>query len=311
MRTLFIGSGEIALPTLDYLRREHELCGIVAQPDKPAGRKQQLLPPATKTFGLEHGIPVLQPVKIRHEVEALAALRPEIIVVMAYGQILPRSILDLAPKGCLNLHASILPKYRGAAPIQAALEAGESETGITVMWMDEGLDTGDILLIRTLPITPEDTGGTLHDRLALLAPEALAPALDQILQGSAPRLPQDPAQTTYAGKLTRESGRIDWNAGAPAIERKIRAMNPWPGANTTLGDPIRRLKIHTARLSNGIYSAPPAVVLQSDAGGLLVSTGEDGAIWLQEVQLEGKRRMPAGELLKGTPIPPGTVLGIE
>ena len=319
MRVVFIGSGEIGLPTLHWLLGQRqaaapiELVGVVAQPDKPVGRKQELTPPPTKRLALEHEVPVLQPVRMRQPeaVAEVAALAPDLIVVMAYGQILPKALLDLPPLGCLNLHASILPAHRGAAPIQAAILNGDSETGITVMWMDEGLDTGDILLVRTLPIRPDETGGSLHDRLGELAPEALADAVALIRQGKAPRTPQDNAKATYAAKLSRESGVIDWNASSVGIDRQIRAMNPWPAASTTIPGPSRPLTLKIFRgvpLPDHPQEAPPGSVLRGDRQGLLIQAGQ-GAVLLTEVQLEGKRRMSAVDFLLGTPLEPGVVLG--
>lgn len=333
MRVVFIGTGEIGLPTLGWLLHgsadskgprdprnsgRHELLAVVAQPDKPVGRKQQLTPPPTKRFAMEHAVPVLQPRRIRDAaaVAEIAALRPEVVVVMAYGQILPRELLEIPSVACLNLHASLLPKYRGAAPIQAAIEAGERETGITVMWMDEGLDTGDILSVRSLPIRRRETGGSLHDRLALLAPEALAEALALLEAGAAPRVPQDSARAGYAPKLSRESGVIDWRAPAAAIGRRVRAMNPWPAASTTLpvslsGTPVpRTLKIFTVieHRRGARAGEPPGTVLRADRRGILVAAGE-GAVLLREVQLEGKRRMPVHEFLPGHPVEPGIRLG--
>ena len=313
MRVVFIGSGEIGLPALQWLAREEELLAVAAQPDKPAGRKMTLTPPPTKVFALEHGIPVLQPRRMRdpEAVAELAAFKPEVIVVMAYGQILPKAVLEIPTLACLNLHASLLPKYRGAAPIQAALEAGERETGMAVMWMDEGLDTGDVLLMHSIPIRRRETGGSLHDRLALLAPQALADGLARLKAGDAPRIPQENAAATYAAKLSRESGVIDWAASSGAIDRRVRAMNPWPAASTTLpglpGQTSRKLKIFTV-IQERRTSGEPGVVLRADRRGILVGAGE-GAILLREIQLEGKRRMSAGDFLLGHPVAPGTRLG--
>ncbi len=316
MRIVFIGSGEIGIPALQWLQREQELLAVVAQPDKPAGRKMTLTPPPTKAFALDHGIPVLQPRRMRdpQAIAELSALKPEVIVVMAYGQILPKAVLEIPTLACLNLHASLLPKYRGAAPIQAALEAGERETGIAVMWMDEGLDTGDVLLMQSLPIRRRETGGSLHDRLALISPAALEKALAQLAAGTAPRIPQDNAAATYAAKLSRESGVINWLASCGAIDRRVRAMNPWPAASTSIpasGDqPARKLKVFSViqerRHAEG--ASEPGVVLRADRRGLLVAAGE-GAVLLREVQLEGKRRMAAGDFLLGHPVVPGTKLG--
>src|SRR5437660_287406 len=246
MRIVFIGAGEIGVPTLQALMKsEHDVVGIVTQPDKPAGRAQSVEPPSIKkalTSGAPHAspartgralpFPILQPARIkeRQAIEEIRALKPDVIVVMAYGQILPRDVLDIPQIACLNLHASLLPRWRGAAPIQAAIAAGDRETGLTVMYMDQGLDTGDILLQHKLDILPTDTGGSLHERLAQIAPEALLESLQMLEKNSAPRIPQDNAHTTSAPKLKREHGRIDWSEPAKVIERKIRAFNPWPGA---------------------------------------------------------------------------------
>ncbi len=313
MRTVFMGTGDIGLPALRMLLTspEHQVVAAITQPDKPVGRRQELQASAIKTLAQEHGVPVLQPVKMRHA-DAVAELRgfaPEGIVVMAYGQILPREVLDLPSVACLNLHASLLPRHRGAAPIQAAIEAGDRESGITVMHMAEGLDTGDILLMRTLPIRRRETGGTLHDRLALLAPVTLADALLLLAAGRAPRTPQDDARATYAAKLTREHGAIRWSASAVEIDRTIRAMNPWPSAYTALpgSDGVRKLKVFGC-IVHRRESGAPGEVLRADRHGLLVATGE-GSVLLRDVQLEGKRRMSAGEFLRGHAVATGTMLG--
>src|SRR5438034_2835174 len=239
MRIVFIGAGEIGVPTLQALLRssEHQLTGVVTQPDKPVGRAQRIEPPPIKKALAGVKVPILQPVRIkdRQPIEEVRALRPDAIVVMAYGQILPREVLEIPPVACLNLHASLLPRWRGAAPIQAAIAAGDRETGITVMYMAEGLDTGDILLQRKIDILPAETGGSLPARLAKLAPNALLDSLRLLAEGNAPRIPQDNILATYASKLKREDGRIDWSEPAEAIERKVRAFNPWPGAFIKLG----------------------------------------------------------------------------
>src|SRR6266542_1696314 len=227
MRIVFIGTGEIGVPTLQaLLKSEHEIVGVMTQPDKPVGRAQLVEPPPIKKVVAARKMPVLQPPRIKdpRAIEDIRALKPDVIVVMAYGQILPRGVLEIPKIACLNLHASLLPRWRGAAPIQAAIAAGDRETGITVMYMDEGLDTGDILLQRTIDILPGDTGGSLHDRLARVAPEALLEALQMLAKGNAPRIPQDNTLATYAPKLTRDDGKIDWSEPAEIIERKIRAF---------------------------------------------------------------------------------------
>ena len=250
MRIVFIGAGEIGVPTLQALLRssEHQLTGVVTQPDKPVGRAQRIEPPPIKKALAGVKVPILQPARIkdRQPIEEVRALRPDAIVVMAYGQILPREVLEIPSVACLNLHASLLPRWRGAAPTQAAIAAGDRETGITAMYMAEELDTGDMLLQRKVDILPTDTGGSLHDRLAQVAPQALLEALQMLGKDSAPRIPQDNALATYAPKLTRDDGKIDWSEAAEVIERKIRAFNPWPGAFMKLGE--RNLKIFSASI---------------------------------------------------------------
>jgi methionyl-tRNA formyltransferase len=288
MRVVFIGTGEIGVPTLRWLigTREHELAGVVTQPDKPVGRKQLVTPPPIKTALVDCDVPVFQPQRIKSD-EAVAALRelaPDVIVVMAYGQILPRSVLEIPRVACLNLHASLLPRHRGAAPIQATIIAGDNETGITVMYMDEGVDTGDILLQSRVDIAPDETGGSLHDKLAQVAPDALREALQQLANGTAPRTVQDSALASYAQKLEREDGEIDWSEPAALIERKVRAFDPWPGASTIVNG--RKLKIFRSAV---------------DERGPLVFRAADDALTVLEAQLEGGRRMSAEELLRGHP----------
>ncbi len=313
MRVVFIGTGEIGLPTLRNLlsSTEHELVGVVTQPDKPAGRALKLTPPPIKAALPERSVPLLQPSRVK-DPDAIAHIRswnPDVIVVMAYGQILPRAVLEIPRVACLNLHASLLPKYRGAAPIQAAIVAGDAETGITVMYMDEGLDTGDILLQRAMAVSSDETGGSLHDRLGEIAPAALHDALALLAKGTAPRNPQDSAAATYAPKLGRDDGRIDWSESAPVIERKIRAYDPWPGAFVMLsvgGKPPRKLKIFRAAVLPPMNSEPGIPVRTERE---LIITGRDGAISLVEVQLEGKRRMSAAEFLRGLPSSTSLTLG--
>jgi methionyl-tRNA formyltransferase len=235
---------------------------------------------------------------------------PDLIIVMAYGQILPKGLLEAPRLACINLHASILPRHRGAAPIQAAILAGDKETGVTVMVMDEGLDTGDILLIRRLPIHRHETGGALHDRLAAATPAALAEALALLETGAAPRIPQDGALATYAKKLGREDGEIRWDRPCEEIARQIRAFDPWPGAFTLVPDREgipRKLKVFEAA-KNPRRSGPPGQVLSATGRGILVGCGT-GSLLLREVQMEGKRRMSAREFLVGRPVAAGAILG--
>ena len=296
MRIVFIGTGEIGAPTLRaLLKGEHEVAAVVTQPDKPVGREQRIEPPPIKKEIATTAIPVLQPPRIKdpQAIEEVRRLTPDVIVVAAYGQILPREVLEIPRLACLNLHASLLPRWRGAAPIQAAIAAGDSETGITVMYMAEGLDTGDILLQRSVEILPNDTGGSLHDRLAQVAPEALLESLQLVAAANAPRIPQDNAFATYAPKLKREHGQIDWSESAEAIERKVRAYNPWPGAFMKVDG--QNLKVFSASVVD--LNGEPGEILRSDKD-LIIATG-NGALSLTEVQLEGKRRMIAAKFLRG------------
>lgn len=306
MRVLFIGTGEIGVPVLRWLidSPEHELVGVVTQPDKPVGRSQRVEAPPIKAALGARSIPVLQPARIKRE-EAIAeihALQLEVIVVMAYGQILPRAVLEIPTVACLNLHASLLPKYRGAAPIQAAIVNGDEETGITVMYMDEGLDTGDILLESRIAISADETGGMLHDRLGEIAPAALAEALAKLAGGDAPRVPQNSDEATHAPKLEREHGRIDWSSDVEIIERKIRAFNPWPGSYAILqgaeGEE-RKLKIFSSAITEANRLTTGRISV-SQSGGLLIGAS-NGALRLDEVQLEGKKRMHADDLIRGHP----------
>ena len=233
MRIVFLGTGDIALPTLRALIADphHAVVGVVTQPDKPVGRKQVITPPEIKTLALSHGIPVEQPERIRKKaaLATIAAWNPEVIVVMAYGQILPKALLDMPSVACLNLHASLLPRHRGAAPVQAAIRDGDAQSGITVMHIAEGLDTGDMVLQHAFDLAPDETGQSLHDRLAACAPKALSEALELLESGNAPRTIQDERHMTHTGKLTRDDGILDWSKPAGELERLIRAYHPWPG----------------------------------------------------------------------------------
>ena len=292
-----MGTGEIGLPSFQWLldQPQHEVVAAVTQPDKPVGRRQELQASAIKQLAVTRGVPVLQPVKMRapEAVAEIVALRADVIVVMAYGQILPVSVLEAARLACLNLHASLLPRWRGAAPIQAAIEAGDRVSGVTVMYMAAGLDTGDILLMKETPIRRRDTGGSLHDRLGLIAVEALAEALPPLETGIAPRMPQDESQANYAAKLSRENGLIDWHASPAEIDRRIRAMNPWPAAHTFFpsADGARKLKVFSC-IQHRRETGAEGVVMRADKRGILVGA-KGGAVLLRDIQLEGKKRMAA------------------
>ncbi len=264
-----MGTAELACPCLQAVA--DRVVAVVTQPDRPKGRHLAISPPPVKVVAQKLGLPVMQPVKVRDIVEDIRALRPDLIVVVAYGQILPKTILEIPPRGCINVHASLLPRWRGASPIQHAILAGDRQTGVTTMFMNERMDAGDIILQRAEPIRPDDTAGSLHDRLAALGAELLV----ETLAGNLPRHPQDESQATYARKLTKEDGRIDWSKPAIEIERQIRAMNPWPGAFTTLGDtPVKIWKAELAHAPGpGVYP-----------------TG-DGFLRILELQPAGGKRM--------------------
>jgi methionyl-tRNA formyltransferase len=310
MRILFIGTGEIGLPTLEWLiqNAEHELVAVVTQPDKPVGRKLVLTAPQVKVRALAAGLPVLQPEKIRLALDELRAFQPDLAVVVAYGQLLPKALLELPRYGCWNVHASLLPKYRGASPIQAAIREGEAETGITLMQMDEGLDTGDMLVHTRLPLSPAETGGTLHDRLAKLAPAALAEGLAAFAAGRLTRQPQDHSQATHCGKLRRIDGQLNWMRPAVALERLIRAYQPWPGTHALLpGGAV--LKVHAAEvlpLDEATLAVPGTVL--SEQKGLAIACGHGTALQVLEVQAEGGRRLSAAAYLNGSVLSAGTVL---
>ncbi len=290
------------------LARPDPVVGVVCQPDRPRGRGLAVIPPEVKVLALEHDLPVLQPVKVRDPafLEALTALAPDVIVVAAYGRILPRTILDLPPHGCINVHASLLPRYRGAAPIAAAILAGDPTTGVSIMAMSEEMDAGDVLLTREVPIAPDDTTGTLTERLATLGGQAIGDALDDLRAGRLGRTPQPATGITFAPRTEREHARIDWTAPAAHLERLVRAMNPAPTAFTTLGG--RVLRVHQAAVVAGRPGTAPGTVLDAGSAGLDVAAG-DGALRLLEVQLEGKRRMPVAAFLAGQKVAPGTTLG--
>ena len=312
MRVVFMGTPAFAVPSLEALARAgHELAAVVAQPDRPAGRGQALKEPATKVWARGRGIPVLQPEKVRDGrlAAALGALRPDVLCVAAYGRILGKDLLELAPHGAINVHGSLLPKYRGAAPIQWAIARGEAETGVSIMQMDEGLDTGDVLLQRALPISLDDTAESLAPRLAALGGDALVEALAGLAAGTLVPVRQEAARATLAPILSREDGRIDWGQPAKVVHDRLRGFSPWPGAFTTLGG--KTLKILEAR---------PDVVAGTEEGWAPGTDGRLGAelfvrcafptvLVVRRVQLEGKAAQGASDLvngLRGKPLALGT-----
>ena len=299
MRLVFIATGDIALPSFRHLLKHGPRpVALVTQPDKPVGRHQTLMPPAIKIEAIAAGIPVYQPEKTGDATEQLAALDPEVIVVMAYGQILRNDILTLASQAIINLHASLLPKYRGAACIQAALDAGDPETGITSLHVIRELDAGDIILAKATPIAADETGGSLHDRLADLAAEVMADTLTKIVDGTGPRMPQDAALVSYVPKLERDDGRLDWAMPSATLERRIRAYDPWPGTFTTAieGGKEKRLKILPPTRVVDAQLTPGEVFCE---GGKLIVGCEVGALEITCVQPEGGKRMSAADYLRG------------
>jgi methionyl-tRNA formyltransferase len=296
MNVIFLGSGDIGLPSLQWLLDAvgTTVSAVVTQPDRASGRGLRVRPSAIKDLAATRGIPVLQPPKVRDPkaVAEIASYRPDLLVVMAYGQILPQSLLEVPRLGALNLHASLLPRHRGAAPVHAAILAGDAISGVTVMWMDAGLDTGDILLSCECAISPDETAGTLHDKLANLAPQALTAAWPLLRAGSAPHVPQDVTQATYAPKLDRALGRLDWQQSAAEIARKIRGLYPWPGCTARVevdGGKILDLKIHRAA---EVGAAAAAEFLRfACAGG--------GVLQILELQPASGKRMTAEEFLRG------------
>ncbi|HEY6644544.1 methionyl-tRNA formyltransferase [Povalibacter sp.] len=295
---VFAGTPEFSVPALEALAASrHQVVAVYTQPDRPAGRGQRVATSAVKQCALEHGFPVEQPATLRDAaaVDRLASWQPDVMVVVAYGLILPASVLQIPRLGCLNIHASLLPRWRGAAPIHRALQAGDTQTGVTIMQMDAGLDTGPMLLERVTPIDATDTGSTLHDRLANMGAEALLAALDGILDGSLKPRPQPATGATYASKLRKDEALIDWSKATAEIDRQIRAFNPWPVAETRWNG--QQLRIWQATpLPSSADAAAPGMVIGGDASGIRVATG-DGAIALTRVQLAGRRAVSAAEFL--------------
>ncbi|MCF7847557.1 MAG: methionyl-tRNA formyltransferase [Kiritimatiellales bacterium] len=305
MRLIFMGSSEIAVPALEsiLLRGTDQVVCVVSQPDRPAGRNRKLRPSPLKAAAEGKHIPVLTPEKVGapESVEALAALKPDLFVVVAYGQYIPSRVINLAPHEAINLHPSLLPKYRGAAPIQWAVANGDKTTGVSIICLAQKMDAGDIIRQAEHPVADDDTAGTLHDKLAIFGAELLLQAIDDIRNGTVVRLPQDDSQAVEIRKLIKEDGRIDWSFPAETIRNRIRGFNPWPGCCCELPDG-EMLKVWAAQLEDG--RGTPGDVLDEQ---LLVATGE-GALRLTEIQPPGKKRLPAAAFLNGHPIPPGTRL---
>ncbi|MBI2882902.1 MAG: methionyl-tRNA formyltransferase [Candidatus Methylomirabilis oxyfera] len=309
MRVSFMGTPAFALPSLRALiAAGHEICLVVTQPDRPAGRGRVPTPPPVKLAAQELKLTILQPEKVGEPavMSALQVAQPKAIVVVAYGQLLPKPILTLPPHGCLNLHASLLPKYRGAAPIPWAIIQGETVTGVTIMQIEARMDAGPILMQQPEPIGPQDTAGTISERLAVLGAELLCQVLDQIAHRTAQPIPQDERRATYAPKLTVGETHLDWTRNARALDCVIRGLCPTPGAVTSFGG--RRVKVLQAEAEATTDSPPGAVCAINRAKGVLVAAGQ-GGLWLSQVQPENRRVMTAAEFASGYHVQPGDVFG--
>ena len=297
LRVIFMGSPAFAVPSLEWLLADgHAIPLVVTQPDRPAGRGQSLRPPAVKLAAERHGLPVLQPEKLSQPdvLASLATAKPDVIAVAAFGQFLPRAVRDLPPLGCVNVHASLLPKYRGGAPIAWALIRGDTETGVTIMRITEGMDAGPMLLQRVIPIAPEDDAGTLHDRLADLGASALSDAMAMLARGEAAWAAQDDTQATLAPKLRDEDCRLDLAGDPAALVNRVRGLTPAPGAYLLWGG--QRLKVSRAQVRSD--SGPSGMILRIDSQAIVCGTGA-GSVALLEVQPEGKRRMTGAEFGRG------------
>ena len=311
MRVVFMGTPDFSVPTLEkIIEAGHEVIGVVTQPDKAKGRGKKVLFPPVKETALAHDLPVYQPRRARDPefIEEMKALNPDVMVVVAFGQILPKAILDIPKYGCINVHASLLPKYRGAAPIQWAVIRGEKVSGVTTMQMDVGLDTGDMLLKKEVLLDEEETGGSLHDKLSTLGGNLLIETLEKIEAGDIHPEKQDDSQAgEYARMLDKNLGRIDFSMPAVEIERLIRGLNPWPSAFTSYNG--KTMKLWKAKADN-CGQGVPGQVIHVDKNSFTVQTGQ-GTLQILELQMEGKKRMDAGAFLRGCPLETGTILGQE
>lgn len=304
MRVVFMGSPDFAVPSLTALLEHHEVALVVTQPDKPAGRGKRLVAPAVKQLAVERGAPVLQPRKRTELLDAIAASGAELGVVVAYGRILPKAVLEAFPRGCINVHASLLPKYRGAAPIQWAVINGEPVSGVCIMQLDEGMDTGPVYASAEVELDPDETAGTLFERLAPLGAELLLEVIESMAAGTAVATEQDHAAATMAPMMKKADGQVDWSKDASAVSSHIRGVDPWPGAFTSLnGD---RLKLFGARVIDG--AGRPGEVLGVGEHGLVVACGS-GACAVAEVQAPGRKRMDAKAFVSGRRLEAGVVLG--
>lgn len=308
MKAIFMGTPDFSVPVLDALvKAGHEVLAVVTQTDKPKGRGKEMQPTPVKEAALKHNIPVYQPLKVREEdfVEKIKEMKPEVIVVVAYGQVLPKSILDIPKYGCINVHASLLPKYRGAAPIQRVVLDGEKVTGVTTMYMEEGLDTGDMLLKEEITLDEKETYGSLHDRLKELGGPIAVKTLKALEDGTAVRIKQNDEEANYAKMIKKSMGKIDFNDEAVVIERLIRGMNPWPSAYTSFNG--KTLKIWDADVIEKEYDGVPGEIVEIDKDSFVIKTGK-GALKILSLQLEGKKRMDTDAFLRGVKIEKGVIL---
>lgn len=310
MRMVFMGTPDFAVNSLERLIADgHDIVGVFTQPDKPQGRKMKLTPPPVKQLALTHNIPVFQPDTFKNESQLalLQELNPEVIVVVAYGKLLPGYVLDLPKYGCINVHGSLLPKYRGAAPVQWMVLNGETTAGVTTMYMDRGLDTGDILLVSETEVGENETAGELFDRLAAMGADLISETIKRLPEGIE-RKPQDDSQSTYVSVLDKKMSVVDWSKSAQEVHNLIRGLDPWPVAVTTRGEV--RLKLFQSRLTGKTTSLPAGSVTEADPKtGLFVACGDGQVLQITEIQMVGKKRMPAGDYLRGHGMEPGTVLG--
>lgn len=309
MRVIFMGTPDFSVETLKAIYEAgHEVCLVVTQPDKPKGRGHAMQFTPVKEYAVSKDIPVYQPVKVKEPkaIEKLKSYQADICVVVAFGQILSKEILEMCPYGCINVHASLLPKYRGAAPIQWVIIDGEEESGVTIQQMNEGIDTGDIISKVVVPITKEETGGTYHDKLAEAGAKLCVQTMKEIEEKTAVRTPQDDSLSCYAKKLDKELGSIDFAKSAEEIERLIRGLNPWPSAYTTLHG--KTLKIWAAKVEDKEYEGMIGSIVAKDKKSLVVKTGK-GALVITELQLAGKKRMTTESFLLGYSVEEGEILG--
>ena len=310
MRVIFMGTPDFAVSSLQALLTRHEVVAVVTQPDKPKGRGKKLQPTPVKAVALEHGIPVLQPVKVREPevIEQLRGYGADLIAVTAFGQILPEEILNMPKYGCINVHASLLPKYRGAGPIQWAVINGEKESGVTTMYMCREIDKGDMLLKDTVTLDPKETGDSLHDKLSMMGGPLLLKTIDQLEDGSAVRIPQCEEESTYAPKLEKTMGNIDWTMDADRIERLVRGLNSWPGTFTKIHGKTVKIwdcdVVCQETLTESQAAAMPGTVIVSEKDQLIVKAG-NGALSLRMLQPEGKKNMTVDAYLRGYPIAQG------